>query len=942
MNNTYKVKIIKGCLLLFFCLSIIHVQAQEQGINIPDTAKIKEREQGYLLKIDKVYSTASISTASGYMLGKTPQVNLTNTLYGQIAGLSASQNSGEPGYNAASLHIRGTGTYDNSSLTIYVDGVQSTMEYLQFISTTEIESVSVLKDAAALAPFGIKGGNGVLWVITKRGQISKKTVITARISSGFDQPTILNKPLNSYDYANLYNVAISNDNSRVWNPLYTDHQLNAYKNGTATDVDWYHQALRSRTPLNTDAIISFKGGDSITKYNVMFNTTNSQGLANVSNNEHTSNQKLQLFNLRTNLDINIFKFAEAKIDLGGRIENIQGPNYSGAQLFNDLARYPNNIYPVKDVSGNWSGTSLNPNNPVATLNGLGWYKSHNRTLNANFNLIEHLNFLTQGLYIHQAVSINTYTQTARQVKSTYARYFNGGQTTADKSTDISATSQYPINQHDWKQYTVGAGYDRQFGKQQVTAAVDFLQSNYYAEGVQSLSNFKNLGGRFNYAFDNRYVAEFGFGYSGSDRYAPGHQWNFYPAISAAWIISNELFLKQSKIINYLKFRLSAGKVGNDGTYTGNYRYQSYYYGTNNFITGNSLATTSGYVQYYTPNPALSPEQSLKYNVGIDAELFNKLRFSLDAFVDKRSGIITQDNSYSAVFGINVPYTNVGSVTNRGFELTANFHDKLGGLNYSVTGIVGYAANIINYNAAIPTTYAYNGLIGRSIGTNLGLISDGFYQISDFNPDGSLKTGLPIPAFGIVQPGDLKYKDLNGDNRVDQNDITKIGKPSLPTLTYSANLGATFKNIDFQILIQGAGNRGVNLLNAYDQTVAFVGNGNAYEIAKGAWSYYPAQNIDTRATATYPRLTTLSNTNNYQSSTFWEKNADFVRIRSMELGYSLPKLWLSKSSIKSFRFYANATNPFTFSSLMKNYHLDPEVMSGYPAMKSYSIGAIAIF
>ena len=940
MNKLF-IKGAKVCLLLFAAFQAINASAQQEGVDLPiDSLNItKQIEPGYLLKINKLNSTSSVSTVWGETLYKTPQANLTNTLYNRLAGLTVSQNTGEPGYDAASLSIRGIGTYDNAALKVYVDGFESTMNYLQFISASEIESISVLKDAAALAPFGMKGGNGILWVTTKRGDVSKRT-ITVGLRTGFQQPVNLNTPLNSYDFANLYNQANSNDNNRTWTPKYSDAQLSAYNDGTGVNTNWYQQALRTSSPLSTDADVTIKGGDPVIKYAVMMNYGKIEGLANVPTNERTSNEQLQKYNLRTNIDINLFKIVEAKIDLSGRIEDRRYPNYNGGELFTDLASYPTNIYPVKDAAtGFWSGTAIYPNNPVASINALGWSRTHDRVLTANFNLKERLDFIIKGLYFAQSASFHTYTQTGSTIKSTYARYFNGLQTTTDINSDISATAETPTNQYDWKQFTLSVGYNGQFGKSKLSTAINFLRSSYYSETSSSLSNNENLGGRLNYTFDNRYVAELGFAYSGCDNYAPNNNWGFYPAVSSAWIVSNEAFLKNSTFINLLKFRVSAGKVGNSNTYTGRYNYQLYYKSTNGFTIGDTKQTINGLVQSYAPNPDVFAEQSLKYNIGIDAKLFKKLDISLDAFVDKRSGIVTLDNSYSALFGSSVPYANVGRVTNKGFELTATYQDKIGNLGYFVTGIASYVKNNIDYNAEVPPVFDYNGYSGRPIGTVLGLINEEFYQLEDFNVDGTLKAELPVPAFGAVQPGDLKYKDMNDDKKIDQNDRTKIGESGFPTLTYSLNIGLNFKNFDFQVLAQGSANRMVNLLNNWNQTVAFVDNGNAYAIAKGAWAYYPDQNIDTRLKATYPRLTTLSNANNYQNSTFWERSADFIRIRNLELGYSLPKVLLNKALISNLRFYVNVLNPFTFSSFMKENNLDPEVLSGYPSLKSYTVGLI---
>jgi TonB-linked SusC/RagA family outer membrane protein len=909
-------------------------------------------EPGFLLKLPSALSSASVSSVSGESLEQTPVANLTNTLYGRISGLTVQQGSGEPGYDGAGFSIRGVGTYDNSSLTIYVDGFQTTSSYFQYLSPSEIESIAVLKDAASLAAFGMKGANGVLWVTTKRGQKSKPAIQISALT-GFQEAINIDKPLDSYDYARLYNEAISNDNNGAWTPKYSDAQLQAYKNGTGTDVDWYKQVLKKSTPY-TDASMVFSGGDTAAKYRILMDYMRDQGLYNVPISSTTSNARIQRYNIRANLDFNFFKIFESKIDMGGRIEDRRYPNFDGPTLWNNMATYPSNIYPVKDSTGNWSGTTIYPNNPVASLYGLGWAATHDRTLQANFNLKEKFDFITPGLYMNEAVSFNTWTRNSSSNTATYARYYDGVQTTTDKTTNIVANGTSPTDQYDWKQATITAGYDRNFGLHAVSAAVNYYASNYILDygtnysgnnfGNNIFYHYENVGGRLHYTYDNRYIAEFGFAASGSDYYAPGHRWGFYPALSGAWIISNESFLKEDKTISFLKLRASVGKTGYDASNQGRYLYQQYYGSNGSFYTGNNgLTTNSGIIQSYAANPDISAEHSMKYNAGIDATLLKKLDVTVDVFEDKRSGIVTMDNSYLAVFGSTPPYTNVGKVTNRGFDLSATYSDKTGNIGYFLGAMLSYAKNKIDYEAEIPPVNSFNAATGRPIGTPLGLIADGFYQTTDFNTDGSLKSGLAVPAFGTVHPGDIKYKDLDGNGTVDQNDITRIGNPSLPTLSYSFNAGLSYKGFDVQVFFQGLAHRTVNILSSANaQTEAFVNNGNAYSIAEGAWAYYPSQGIDTRATATYPRLTTLANNNNYRNSTFWEKSGDFLRLRNAEIGYNFPASLLRKIAITQLRIYINAVNPVTWSSLLKNYHLDPETLSGYPGLKSYNAGLSVIF
>lgn len=320
------------------------------------------------------------------------------------------------------------------------------------------------------------------------------------------------------------------------------------------------------------------------------------------------------------------------------------------------------------------------------------------------------------------------------------------------------------------------------------------------------------------------------------------------------------------------------------------------------------------------------------------DFWKHLSASIDFFEDKRSGIITANNNIQSTYGVSTPYENIGRVTNKGVEVTANYQNKIGEFNYAVQGQFSYYRNKINYESEVAPVNKFSAITGREIGTPRGLIADGLYQTSDFDASGNLNSSLPTPAFGSVQPGDIKYKDLDGDGDVDANDITKIGYPELGEIAYSFSLNLNYKGFDASVLLQGVAHRSVSLYsNASLATVAFVSNANAFPIAKGAWSYYPNEGIDTRSSATYPRLTTQSNTNNYRASSFWEKSGDFLRLRSVEIGYSFSANMLRHIRIQKLRIYLNAVNPYTWSGLLKKYKLDPEHMSGYTVIKSFNGG-----
>lgn len=957
MNKRYKI------ILLFssICCFVWETSSAQQ---VPDSVKKASnsdiKEEGRLISVPRYYSTHAVSSVNGETLSKTPAANLTNTLYGRLPGLTVNHGSGEPGNDDALLAIRGIGTYGYlggangyHTYKIFIDGFESNRNYFRNLSPSEIESVSILKDAAALATFGMRGANGVIWVTTRRGKAGKPTV-QFNLRSGIQRPINLPTPAGSYDFANLYNQANSNDNGRIWTPRYSDADLQQYKNGQGVNVNWYKEVLKDQTPY-TDADLVFNGGDESARYNVTLNYANQQGLYDVRQTDTTSNRIFRRYNIRANLDFKMFRIFEAKVDISGRISENKQPNYSTSQLWNDLARYPANVYAVKDpASGEWSGSGIYPNNPYASVNELGWTSSTNRFLQGNFELKEKLDDITPGLYLSQAFSFNSYTIANYGKTSNYARFLNGTKTTTDQTTPVRAVSQSPGGQEDWKQLMFTLGYKRAVNEHMFESAINYHQSDFRGDGFFSTAyHYQNVSGRAHYAFRKKYIGEFGFSWFGTDAYAPGNRWGFYPSVSAGWIVSEEAFLQQSKVVDFLKIRASVGKTGStdaEGSgsplsgQNGRYLYQQYYQLNNSiFYTGNSTPAALGALQpLYLANPGVFAEQSMKYNVGAEVNLFKKLALTLDVFMDKRSGILTQDNMVPGSYGNVQIIKNLGKMTNKGFEVSAVYSDKVGKVGYALSAMAFYNKNRIDYMAEVPTAYSYNAQTGRSFGTRIGLVSAGFYQTDDFNTDGSLKTGQPVPGFGPVQPGDLRYEDLNKDNIIDQRDITEIGNPAFPKLTYAFGGNVQYAGFDLDIQLQGAKGATVYLLDNSNMFQPFVNNGNAYPLAGSAWAYYPDKGIDTRAAARYPRLTTQGNNNNYRMSSFWLKTGDYLALRNATIGYSFAPLLLKNIGLSKCRLYVTAVNLATWSTLLKDYDMDPESLSGYPAMKSFNAGVSVTF
>ena len=912
-----------------------------------------------MLPLFRINAFSQDFEVDGSDLFKTPDANLTNTFEGRLPGVTVINSDAAPGGAAARMFIRGIGSYaqglDVNTLKFYVDGFEVKADFITYMSPEEIESVSVLKDAADLATFGMNGANGVIWITTRRGSESAPK-INFQIRSGVQLPVNVAKPLRSADYASLYNQAWSNDNGREWDPYYDAIDLAAYKNGEGVDTDWYDKVYRGYGML-TDGVLSYRGGTSMAKYSVVLDYANQQGMFNVANTDHTRNASFVKYGLRTNLDMKLNPVLTVSVDVGGRLEDRFSPNYGIHALANDVVNYPSNIYPVYDEKSTdpickYSGTAVHPNNPVASLQGTGWATSRTKLLQANFKFKEDLGSLVEGLYLQQAFSFYSRTIGNTAKTSNYARYFNGAAQTSDVSSYIRSQGYWSSGKERWMQGSIDAGYDRVFGKNAVNAKLSAYISDYNGNGSNFYDwkyRYVNFSGKAAYSYDNRYDAALGFSYFGSDAYAPGRRFVFYPTVSLGWTVSNESFLKDSDAVNYLKVRASAGYTGAseanvnlDGFQTnGRYLYQQYYSYTEGFITGFGPSFgggESGIIPLFNANPGVTAEKSLKINGGVDLRIFNKLTLKADYFMDKRSGILTLDNHLLDYNGYNNYYSNIGRMTNQGADVSFTFTDKVGEFGYSIYGSALYAVNRVEEMGEVAPKYKYNSLVGQPYGTRMGLECIGFYDVKDFDLDGELNMGLPVPQFGAVQPGDLRYKDQDGDGIIDETDIVKIGNPSYPTTTLSLGAEFSFRGFDLSLLVTGNLGGTVNLMD-YQAWRPFENYGNAYEWAKGAWVYYPEAKLDNRQTATFPRLTTQQNDNNYRSSSFWIHANNYLRLRNVEVGYDFASLpAVKRAKVSKLRLFLTAYNMFTLSSILRDYKMDPETANyGYPATKSCNLG-----
>lgn len=879
----------------------------------------------------KWMTTGAVSSVRGNEL-KSFVPNIANMLNGRIPGLVVQQWGCEPGADSPAMNARGVNTYGSGTgLFIVIDGFQSTEAYFQQLTPQEIESITLLKDASATAIYGSKGANGVLLITTKRGT-SDKIKINFSIQSGFQQPLRLPEFLGAYDYATLYNEALVNDGK---SPFYTPMDLEAYKTGNDPifhpDVDWYGTILRKAAPI-TNYNFTASGSNEYFRYFVLLNVLDDRSLYRKAGNvsDFSKNGTYTRYNFRTNIDVKLSKRLQGAITLGGTIEDKTNPgtseNTSG--MFDLMSSIAPNAFPVYVSTGMYGGNSMY-SNPLGDLMQTGYTSYNGRSLQAIFQLKGDLGFITPGLSVNGAVGFNTYFKSYSKKSRQYARYSvdrdNADEiiyTTYGQNTSLAGDES---SSSQWRDYSLQASlnYNRTFNGLHNIDAIYLGSYNDYVVTGTDLS-YKNIamGGRVTYSYDKRYIGEFSFGYNGTENFPKGHRFGFFPAGSLGWILSNEAFLKGNPILNYLKLRASYGIVGNDNIGGIRYMFDQYYDGYG-YHLGNSNNVQDGLVQGKLANPDVTWEKEKKFNVGFEATLVNKIDVSFDYFIQKRSNILSQPyRTVPDYLGISRPDINIGKVDNKGLETSIRYNG-IGkkDLTYFVETSLWYAKNKVVYNAEAIQENEYLYGTGRIVGQPFVLEAIGFFK----DEDDILKS--PTQTFTDVRPGDIKYKDQNKDGKIDSNDYYPIGYTSMPQITLGLHGGITFKGFDMDIFFQGAANRTVYCGGKYYH--AFQNDGKISSIALGRWT------PETAETATYPRLSSENNLNNYQASSFWQKNGNFLKLRSLEIGYTLPFQLSRKINLEKVRIFANGTNLFSLDHM--DGFTDSETMSGYPALRIISFG-----
>lgn len=896
----------------------------------------------------KVAQTGAIASISTKEIKQSPAANLANALTGRLPGLVTVQRSGEPGNDMPDIFIRGRATLNSNAPLITIDGVEKAPDVVELSSLdpNEVESVTILKDASATALYGVKGANGVIIIKTRRGREGKPRINTS-VQTSVQQATRIPKYLDSYHFALLANEAYKNDNPDGTLTPYSAEALKAYESGSDPykypNVDWMNEMLKPA--LMTRANFNISGGAPMVKYFVNAGYTSQNGLYKAEKNDkYDANLRYRRYNFRSNIDIDFDKDFSVGLSLFGAIENQNTPNVNTADIFNYLGKTPPNAYPIQYPNGFYGGTTRG--NPFALVNTTGYRQYFNSSLSGMFTAMRKLDFITPGLYLKGNFSFDGNSRTSltrsREVKTAL---YNGTGDFYDTSSysftgaDVplkTPESGYSQNRSTWLDFSLN--YDRRFGEHNFAGLLLVNRQQKVLAG-SSLIPFVSQGlvSRVTWNWRNKYFAEFNAGFNGTDNFAKDKRYGFFPAGSVGWVISKEAFLENNPVIDYLKLRASYGLTGNDQLGSRRWLFISEYVSGPGYGFGtDQLTTIAGRQEGAMANPDVTWEKARKLNLGMEVTLWrNLLSATVDVFREKRNDILITRGVIPDLLGVsagNLTPANMGVIVNRGIELELSHRNRIGKVTYSVRANGSFARNKILFRDEVSYPYDYLRRTGQQIGQLFGLTAIGFFN--------SKEEILNSPRqFGNLIPGDIKYKDLNGDGVIDNNDKGPIGKSEVPEFLYGVSANASWKNFDISVLFQGAGNYSTRF--SHEGAWEFYNGAKVMEQHLGRWT------PETAATATYPALHYGQNTNNHQEySSFFLKDATYIRLKNVEIGYTFRRLNIGKSTaISSLRVYANGLNLYTWDK-MGNGSYDPEAPSGkgffYPQLRVVNIGISADF
>lgn len=902
----------------------------------------------------KATVTGAISSVNTKELLQSPVANISNSLVGRMPGLFAVQGSGEPGADASTLRIRGVSTFSGAAdPLILVNGVQ--VSNYNNIDPNEIENLTILKDASATAIYGIRGANGVLLITTKRGKVGKPQFsYTGNLA--ITSFTNLRKGMNSADYATNYNAGLKADAyiSGGYTPKFTDDDIAKYKSGEDPifhpNSDWYALALKPQA-LQTQHNISINGGTEKVRYFVSAGFFSQGGQFNNSDviKDFDANRTYKRYNFRSNFDFDITKRLKASIDLSSQTENLTGSNWPTVRIIESIAK-SNPITSPGIIDGkivNLVGVAA-VNNPIADMFSNGYNRQYKNFLQGSVRLDYMLDFITEGLTMHGLTNYqNNNTETIINLRPllTYnaIRLADGTVNYIPQNPDQPFTFQQLIAKNRRTYAEFGFDYKRAFGDHYVTALVNYNQTKYFDPNLAFLvpNGYQGVVGRTTYGYKGRYLAEFTFGYNGTENFDVGKRFGFFPAFSLGWVASDEAFFPKNDVLTYLKFRGSYGETGNDqiGNDRFLYRPSAYTSSTGGYFFGEVGSTQTGYtrsVEGKLGNPNVTWERAIERNFGVELAFWkNKIRVTADYFNKQRDNILANLGTVPITVGATLPAYNLGKMNNKGFDGDISYSDQIGKLNFFVKANYTFARNKIEFQDETVRPFSYQYRTGQRYGQLFGLVADGLYntwaEVNDAN--------RPISIYNSnkIQPGDIRYKDINGDGVINADDEVPIGYSNFPEKIFGISLGGAYKGFDFSILFQGASN--VSIAYNRTQNRGFFEDRAAPAYLLNSWT---AERYEQGLPIDFPRFSQNGTYNhNYVSSTYWVRDASYVRLKNVEIGYNLPKVFLSRIGLSGTRLYVNSNNLYTWSSVFPG--VDPELPTGvtneepYPLTRTVNVG-----
>ncbi|MVT08792.1 SusC/RagA family TonB-linked outer membrane protein [Chitinophaga tropicalis] len=889
----------------------------------------------------------SIGRVKNSQLMTTPAAQLLQALPGRIAGLQVTFSNGMPGLDGAGagFNIRGS-----TAQTVLIDGVE---RGYTSIDPDQIESITVLKDALSTVMFGQRSSNGIIAITTRKGDIgSPRISVTA--NAGISTPTALPKPLQAWQYATLFNEARQNDAApgTTVTPLYSAEAIEAYKTGTNPytypNVDWYKTVLRKNSSFNRYNV-NMQGSGRGFRYFVDVDYLKEGGLLKTADtNVYNTNVQLDRFIVRSNVGVDVTKTTLMQLNLFGRMQRINQPGGGTSAIFSALANTPANAYPVLNPDGSLGGTSQYGQN--VSIYGQAVYRGYQyqdgRDMAVDLQLKQLLDFVVPGLYVRVQGSYNnssTYT-TARAKDFAVFQYDPGlhSYTQYGKFSEQS-TSGTPNDRYRVTYLEAAAGYERVIGKHQAGILVLADQQSNLVYNTGNLpQNYTDFAARFTYNWDNRYLLEAAGSHAGFNYFAPPERWSDFWAMGLAWNAHNEKLIQALGWISRLKLRGSYGLTGfaKSGYYTYIQTYWTPNTNINNndayyFGQGGGIVRSTG--ENGLANPDLGPEKAYKLNLALDLGLFNsRLLFTGEYFRNRFFDLVGVPGRTSALLGTAFPVRNLQRFNYWGTDLSLTWQDHVKNFNYFFSGNFSLVQSKVIFNDEVPRPYDYQMGTGKQVGLQYGYIATGLFQNYEEINDPNTAVLASTPRSSL-RPGDIRYLDRNGDGVIDNDDNGAIGNGK-PVIYFGATAGFSYKGFDLSLLVQGSVNR-VSYLGS-DFFYGFANNGlnNAYKYNMDRWT------PETASAATQPRLWIGSNVNNQQTSTFWIRSSDFIRLKSAEIGYSFPPVITRKIGFPSIRFFANGLNLLTWSELFRiRDDVDPEAWGGaYPIMRVVNFGVNAKF